>query len=96
VQSKILMTIQVTQEHINRGIRGDCGSCPIALAIQEALPKLGINVQVLHVLIQGEIVPLPSRARWFIADFDTNPRDEDADIKWLEPFDFELDYEEEE
>lgn len=30
------MKIEVTQEHIERGIRGACASCPVALAIQDA------------------------------------------------------------
>jgi hypothetical protein len=32
------MRIRVTQEHIDRGFRGDCDSCPITLAILERFP----------------------------------------------------------
>jgi hypothetical protein len=32
------VTINVTQEHINRGIRGSADRCPIALATKEAIP----------------------------------------------------------
>lgn len=83
------MKIQVKQEHINKGIRGDFGSCPIALAIREALSGKYVDVGVGFCKVEGETASLPSEVRRFIVIFD----DSIQDRKWLEPFEFELDYE---
>ena len=32
-----MIEIKVTEKHINRGLRGECGACPIALAVNESL-----------------------------------------------------------
>lgn len=34
----MLITVKVTQEHIDRGIPADCESCPVALALRDASP----------------------------------------------------------
>ena len=31
------ITVSITQDHINRGLRGHCGRCPVALAIKDAV-----------------------------------------------------------
>jgi hypothetical protein len=40
-----MITIHVTQEDIDKGIRGDCKRCPVARAIERELPSASdINV----------------------------------------------------
>ena len=34
------MTVTVTQEHIDKGMKRNCRLCPIALSIWEAMPEL--------------------------------------------------------
>lgn len=41
----MLVTIEVTQEHIDRGARKYCGGCPVALAIAEKVAD-GVDVRV--------------------------------------------------
>jgi hypothetical protein len=73
------VTITVTQDHINKGVKQDCWSCPIALAIQDAMPGV-ICAEVLNPDLGfatifgddgdcGEAL-LPDPARHFIAEFD--------------------------
>ncbi len=91
------MKISITRYHIDHGHKCDSGSCPVALAIQELLPTKKFDVYKTYVDFgdqfgMNECVDLPNKARTFIREFD-NP---DQDPKWLEPLDFELDYEPEE
>ena len=44
------MKIQVTQQHIDSGVRGSCTSDPIALALKEAgFPKVWAGVRYLRI-----------------------------------------------
>lgn len=45
-----LVTIKVTQEHIDRGIKADCEFCPVALAAREVFNtnKLKVNYTSIH------------------------------------------------
>ncbi len=87
------MKINVTANHIDSGIKCDSGACPVALALQEAFPdKKWIYVDMWKMQIGGYHTEPPESVSEFIDKFD-NPY---QDPKWLEPFDFELDYEPEE
>jgi hypothetical protein len=33
------VTIKVTDKHIHHGLRNDCGQCPVALAVKDAIPE---------------------------------------------------------
>ncbi len=86
------MKITVSQDHINRGVRQDTCACPIALAVSEALPKDNRDTVTVrnssNLYIGEDWVPIDDdRVKDFIIRFDAN-----VDPKWLEPFDFELDY----
>ena len=75
------MNIKVTQEHIDKGIRGKCRLCPIALAIKDEIGKI-VMVNVFDVDIDGQVIRLPTTAFDFVQRFD-------ADLK-VSPFTFEL------
>jgi hypothetical protein len=78
------MTIHVTQEHIDKGLKS-CGGCPIALALRDA----GFNDVV---VFQRRFIydarrgspshTLPPEAREFIEKFDKG--------RTVQPFSFEL------
>lgn len=83
------MQIQVKQEHIDKGVQGKCGSCPIALAINENLVDGVIsNVRYSRVdLVKNEVylaeeLWLPPEASRFIRSFDNGEQ--------VQPFSFEL------
>jgi hypothetical protein len=81
------MEITVTQAHIDAGIAGAPGSCPIALAIKSLKPeyikdrRLGVGLGYVHIP-ERRSIPLPRVARDFIRAFD--------DGKKVEPFTFTL------
>jgi len=84
------MKIQVTQEHIDRGKRGSCGSCPIALAGKAAFPDYQIEVGLTSMQFHDKLtfehlfgIYLPEKASKFIDDFDAERR--------VTPFEFDLD-----
>ncbi|MGH7749704.1 MAG: hypothetical protein ACREQ5_33805 [Candidatus Dormibacteria bacterium] len=86
--------IVVTAEHIRIGISGSCFRCPLAYAINEAIPS-GRGVQVFTHTVQwwdvarGRCVcaPLPPRAVRFVRAFDWPDA---ASERSVEPFAFEL------
>lgn len=94
------MKISLTQRHINKGRRKGCHTCPIALAVIEALGRRrgtrSVHVETLRVRIRKGPEPwhwiaLPERVKWFIYRFDAVlvPRKE------FQPFEFDLDIPEE-
>lgn len=82
------MTVHVTQEDINSGIRTNCDSCPIAIAMHRIL---GEPVEVVwHSAYIGSIgncrtVSIPRVATTFIQDFDGH--------RPVSPFSFDIDLE---
>jgi hypothetical protein len=86
-----ILSINVTQEDIERGQRHECDLCPIALALLRAIP--GANVEVVPskvwILPAGkrepfgwELARLPDEAQSFMTKFD---------LGWaVEPFTFDL------
>jgi hypothetical protein len=88
-----MTAITVTADHIAEGVPGECGECPIALAIAEAFPSAAeVAVYASHVNIwktagRGRdffTSELPEVAVAFIEHFDR--------IRDGEPFTFDLDY----
>ena len=86
------MIVEVTQDHINRGVPTVC-KCPVALAIMEEGRKVkyGLcaavrttNVRLWHLRESPPMktVQLPPEAAQFIRDFDSK--------KPVQPFSFEL------
>lgn len=77
------MRINVTQEHIDRGVRGDCAACPIALATTEVIHER-VGVVGLHI-IDNDGIPIKEttvKMRQFMDNFD--------DGKPVQPFSFNL------
>lgn len=87
-------TVTVTAEHIAAGQPGICYSCPIALALIDAIGNPDITVSVYDdeaVLIQGRRIAranLPGAAMTFIDCFDGI-----HGAREVEPFTFELTWE---
>jgi len=77
------MKVTVTQQHIDKGVKGSCGFCPIALAIKEAFNT--DYVLVASDLDIGESIrdfPTPEEVQQFYCDFDRGQP--------VQPFTFEL------
>lgn len=79
------MIIRVTQEHINKGVRGSCRNCPVALAMEDAgiyKPRVGID---LSGTINDEKYRwfLPKEVARFMHEFDNLTMNE-------APFEFEI------
>lgn len=63
--------IEVRQEDIDRGVRGACNQCPVALAIRRTLPGIRAMADSLRLdLTPNYFVWTPSVARRFILDYD--------------------------
>lgn len=87
------MLIKLTQEHIDRGTRGDCLDCPLALAAKEAGIKTPWVTET-YITSDNASAPddkmyLPKIATDFIRNFDGEV--EGADASKCVPFEFELD-----
>jgi hypothetical protein len=60
--------IKVTQQDIDRGIKGDCEKCPIGLAVQRCLT--GMNLRKFYNSTEAQEQPLPPIATEFMRKFD--------------------------
>ena len=80
------MQIDITQDHIDRGVRKSCTHCPIALAVQEKLGVDSVTVEQEWIYPPDDEVRyfLPAAARDFISYFDWAGRSH------VRPFSFEL------
>lgn len=80
----MIVTIEVRQEHIDRGVRGSTAQCPVALAAKQQMPEqLGYHTQGVAVLgdsiewgrhgifWRGQRTSLPFVARTMIRLFDS-------------------------
>ena len=81
------MTISVTQEDIDKGERGFCCWCPVALAIRRTLgdaPARSVEVHSSYVKVGGREIELADPASDFIFAYDRRI--------WsrVRPFEFEL------
>lgn len=83
------LTIEVTQDDIDKGNRVSPVSCPIALAVKRQYrsrwlhsPPNSVSVSQRGVTIDSQDYSIPKEARFFISDFDC-----DHDVK---PFTFEM------
>ena len=65
------MLVNVTEEDIVRGKRGDCSLCPIALAVGRLFPKATyISVQSNKIAVDDTEFFVPNSAIAFIGRFD--------------------------
>lgn len=76
------MIVKVTQEHIDKGRKSSCVSCPVALAFEEAGKLAFVGVEAVRPLGGFIEARLPVEATRFIRAFD---RDEQ-----VTPFEFEV------
>jgi hypothetical protein len=82
------MVVEVTQKHINKGLRNDCRRCPIALALKDAgLSDVVVmrSIVLIHPRRGSQYrysCALPTSVSQFIESFDS--------IQGVEPFSFEL------
>jgi hypothetical protein len=70
-------TIIITQDDINKGKRGECSLCPVALAAQRAFPDKCPQVAAWNMyldssadVLDGPSITLPDEVREFIVAFD--------------------------
>jgi hypothetical protein len=78
------MTIEVTQDDIDRGRSQSFTECPIAIACRRATGMtILISNEYAYIDAWHEQSHLPQAARWFVAGFDNGCR--------VHPFSFELD-----
>lgn len=81
------MKIQVTQDDIDRGVRGNVCFCPVALAVKRATSETvyvsGMRIRIIK-KANGKALeaPTPSEVSCFIAAFDH--------YATVEPFEFDL------
>ena len=98
-QDPITLRIQVTQEHIDCGVREDSNSCPIALAIKAQVPDVHtptVDVDQADIsFYRGGVLyryATPELAAEFVEMFDSDDRGSAWDC-WeadVGPFEFEL------
>jgi hypothetical protein len=87
-----MTTINVTADHITRGVREDCERCPVALAIIDVFPDLAyvsVGSEALSLQRRGDDtrtdLDVPCDVLNFVWDFDDNTGP-------VQPFSFDLDY----
>lgn len=82
------ITIKVIQEDIDKGVAEDCERCPIAIAIERAMPGFSADVAANWTVVQDQSIVhryrTPAGARHFIRKFDT------LGATFVRPFEFEL------
>lgn len=77
------MKIEVTQEDIDHGIKGDCDLCPIARAVHRHIPTARVGITVIRLnRMSFSCIDLPEEARNFIHLFDHGMK--------VIPFEFEV------
>lgn len=64
------MKIDITEEHIKNGRRGNSHSCPVALAIKEQVPGAKHVVVGREISINGVCYSTPHIALLFVWNFD--------------------------
>lgn len=85
----MIITIEVTQADIDSGTPGEPCMCPIALAVQRALPFLDpwIDEEVIGDALNGSWdIPLPPTAIAFIRAYDDFP----VNAAEFRPFSFDV------
>ena len=88
-----MLTINVTQDDIDKGTRGDGASCPVAIAIHRRCPTVYADILVdgQHIKIDSDAedfyfkLDIPKKVRNFTAKFDQQGPAE------VTPFSFKLD-----
>ncbi len=91
------VTIEVTLEMLNEGVRKSCGGCPLALALNAKLKpeyrKANMGTEVWFVCDWKSPTPLPIEAQHFISWFDGSFEGvsyTETDLKALAPLVFTL------
>ena len=91
-----MQTINVTQHHIEVGVRGDCHRCAVALALREATGDDEVSVVevecLLRLRVRSRYTVAPVEVMDFVEEFDGNQLAiEDGDEPAiLQPFSFEI------
>jgi hypothetical protein len=65
-----IITIEVTQEDIDKGIRSRSDDCAVARALKRQLRTYDVSVSALGVMIHGESYKAPVGLATFVRDFD--------------------------
>lgn len=80
-----MIKIQVTEEDISRGLKGDCHKCPIALAAYKVLGDIfqGVTRDTIYYK-RGDLIKgfYSNKIKQFVEDFDNGRK--------VEPFEFEI------
>ena|ERR1700680_842511 len=83
------MKINVTQENINLGQKGNPSKCGLALAIKDLMPEAQVLVFHTHAEINNRSYKLPQEATKFIFAFDTRT-DSNLNKELVSPIEFEI------
>lgn len=82
-----MLEVKVTQEHIDKGQRGEGDACPIALALlkgREYKQFLQVFVDVDNISFDDELYRTSRKATKFIEDFDNGKEVKPATFRFLE------------
>lgn len=84
----VTKTFEVTWKHIAKGQTGECGACPIALALLEGgMERVRVEETHIHFLVPGNLLftsrKMSQKLRDFVAEFDDSRES-------VEPFTFKL------
>jgi hypothetical protein len=70
-----IVIIEVRQDHIDKGLKKNCHSCPVALAVKEKFPnwrQISINgFDLYHGYFDIKCVELPVKVYNFVGNFDS-------------------------
>ena len=84
------ITIEITQEDIDRGIRCSNIECPVAYALTRALnKKVRVNLRSYYLMDNWTVLLLPKEASNFIKTFDQGITT-DVVYEQPKPFSFEI------
>ncbi len=66
----MIVSLSVTQEDIDNGIKSSPTKCPVALALTRAMKKDNCAMGISRIILSGELKNTPQAILDFVYDFD--------------------------